>query len=161
MNIFTVSFFGHRELGSFTATERRLEQIVHDLLMNKEYVEFLVGRNGDFDQLAASTVRRMKRTCGDCNSSLVLVLPYPTAEYRNNEDSFHEYYDDVEICDAAAGAHFKSAMQIRNREMVDRSDLVLCCIEHQSGGAWQTVQYAIKQEKTIINLVEDGKDSEL
>ena len=46
----------------------------------------------------------------------------------------------------------KAAMQIRNREMVDRADLVLCCIERKSGGAYQTVLYAKKQNKQIINL---------
>lgn len=36
--------------------------------------------------------------------------------------------------------------------MVDRSDLVVCCIEHNSGGAFQTVQYAKKKNKEIVNL---------
>ena len=39
--------------------------------------------------------------------------------------------------------------------MVDRADLILCCIEREKGGAWQTVQYAIKQEKTVINLADN------
>ena len=46
----------------------------------------------------------------------------------------------------------KAAMQLRNREMVDRSDLVVCYIEHNSGGAFQTVQYAKKKNKEIVNL---------
>ena len=39
--------------------------------------------------------------------------------------------------------------------MVDRDDLIICYIEHEKGGAWQTVQYAIKQGKTVINLAQD------
>ena len=85
------------------------------LLLSKEYVEFLIGRDGEFDQLVASAVRRCKRAVRDDNSSLVLVLPYATAEYLNNEQSFHEYYDAVEICEEAAGKHFKSSHQTRNR----------------------------------------------
>lgn len=81
-----------------------------------------------------------------------LVLAYSTAEYGNNKDGYHEYYDEVEICQSSAGAHFKSAMQIRNWQMVDRSDLVVCCIEHYSGGAYQTVEYARRQGKEIVNL---------
>ena len=91
----------------------------------------------------------------DDNSALVLMLPYPTAEYLNNEEYFHDYYTDVEISYEASKAHPKSAIQIRNREMVDRADLILCVIERESGGAWQTVQYAIKQGKTVINLAEE------
>ena len=118
----------------------------------KEYVEFLVGRNGEFDQLVSSTVRRVKRNFRDDNSALVLVLPYLTAEYENNHQSFHEYYDEIEICQDAAEGHYKAAIQVRNREMVDRSDLVVCCIEHNSGGAFRTVQYAKKKNKEIVNL---------
>jgi hypothetical protein len=36
--------------------------------------------------------------------------------------------------------------------MVDRSDLVVFCIQHASGGAWQTMKYVKKQGKTYINL---------
>lgn len=89
------------------------------------------------------------------NSALVLVLPYPSAEYLNNENYFHDYYTDVEISYATSVAHPKSAIQIRNREMVDRADLIICYIEHEKGGAWQTVQYVIKQCKTVINLAHD------
>lgn len=77
------------------------------------------------------------------------------AVYANNADSFDEYYDRVEVCDEAARSHPKSAIQIRNRNMVDRSDLVICYIDHQSGGAFQTMQYALKRGKKVINLAEE------
>ena len=80
------------------------------------------------------------------------MLPYLSAEYEKNEEAFQEYYDEVEICQGSSAAHFKAAMQLRNREMVDRSDLVVCYIEHNSGGAFQTVQYAKKKNKEIVNL---------
>ena len=69
-----------------------------------------------------------------------------------NEKDFLDYYDDVEICAMSAKAHFKSAMQIRNKAMVDMSDLVICCIQRKSGGAYKTVQYAQKQGQTVINI---------
>ncbi len=152
MGIYTVCFFGHRQIENALTVENRLESIIRNLLLEKEYVEFLVGRNGDFDLLAASTVLRLKRAVRDDNSSLVLVLPYLTAEYKNNQASFGRCYDEIEVSSAAAHGHFKAAIQARNREMVDRSDLVVCCIQHQSGGAYQSVQYAIKQGKQILNL---------
>lgn len=155
LDIYTVALFGHRYIDNPFKVEERLEEYIHKLLAEHEYVDFLVGRNGDFDRYATSTILRVRKRYRDDNSSLVLVLPYPMAEYLNNEESFHDYYSDVEISHAASKAHPKSAIQIRNREMVDRADLILCYIEHKEGGAWQTVQYAIKQEKTIINLAED------
>ena len=73
MNLFAVSFFGPREVDDPFVIEQQLEAIVRELLHSKEYVEFLVGRDGEFDQLVSSTIRRCKRTIRDDNSSLVLV----------------------------------------------------------------------------------------
>ncbi len=80
------------------------------------------------------------------------MLPYPTAEYINNKNYFVDYYSDIEISYAASKAHPKSAIQIRNREMVDRADLVICYIEHKEGGAYKIVQYALMMGKTVVNL---------
>lgn len=154
MNVFTVSFFGYRQIDNPFFIEAELERAIRDLMLRKEYVEFLVGRDGEFDQLVSSTVCRCKREIRDDNSSLVLVLPYVTAEYRNNEASFHEYYDEVEICDAASSKYFKAAHQTRNRSMVDRSDMVIFCVQHRSGGAYQTMQYANKVGAKYINLAD-------
>lgn len=153
METYTVAFFGHRYIDNPFQIEARLDIIIERLIRKNEYVEFLVGRNGDFDQYVSSAVCRAKKKHRDDNNFLVLVLPYPTAEYQNNVEYFEEYYDEIEICQASAKAHFKSAMQIRNHEMVDRADLIICCIEHESGGAYKTILYAQKQNKKIINLV--------
>lgn len=154
MDTLTVMFFGHRYIDNFFRTEDKLQKRITELLLNNQYVEFLVGRNGDFDQLVSSTVLRCKRSIRDDNSSLVLVLPYPTAEFENNEDSFYDYYDEIEICEESSRTHFKNAMQVRNRSIVDRADLVICYIERNEGGAYQTIRYAKKQGKTIINLAD-------
>lgn len=152
MNVFTVSFFGHRRIVDVLNVEQRLEQLIRTLLLEKEYIAFLVGRDGEFDQIVSSTVRRCKRTLRNDNSSLVWVAPYLTAEYRDYEKSFRAYYDEIEVCAHAAGGHFKTAHQTRNRSMADRSDLVIFCIDHKSGGAWQTMKYAQKQGIPHINI---------
>ena len=157
MEIFTVAFFGHRYIDNPFRIEERLEEHIYRLLAEKEYVDFLVGRDGEFDQFASSAVLRVRKRYRDDNSSLILVLPYARAEYLNNEETYHNYYSEVEISYEASKAHPKAAIQIRNREMVDRANLILCCIEREQGGAWQTIQYAIKQGKTVINLA-DGTE---
>ena len=58
------------------------------LLREHEYVEFLVGPDGEFDQLVSSVIHRCKREYRSDNSSHIWVLPYVTAEYRDNEESF-------------------------------------------------------------------------
>ena len=154
LRLYTVSFFGHRIIEDFNRAEKKAEAIIRELILQKEYVEFLVGRGGGFDQKVYAAVKRLQRRIKADNSSLVWILPYPTAELRNNEESFQAYYDEIEICDVAQNSHPKRAYQIRNRQMVDRSDLVVFYVEHNSGGAYQTMRYAQEKGKRIINLAE-------
>lgn len=152
MQIYTVSFFGHRHINEPFRIMRELEECVRELLKEKEYVEFLVGRNGEFDQLATSAVHHMKKKYRNDNSELTLVLPYLTAEYWNNKDSFEAYYNRIEVYGEASNIHPKAVIQKRNRAMVDRADLIVCCIDTNSGGAYETVQYAIRKGKKVVNI---------
>ncbi len=159
MNTFTVSFFGHRYIDNPVPVDTALEELIGSLLRSKEYVEFLVGRNGDFDQLVSSAIRRCKRTIRDNNSAHVWVLPYVTADYRDNEEAYRAYYDEIEIF-GSASSHYKSAFQARNRNMVGRSHLVVFFVERKEGGAYQTMRYAIQQGKPYINLAEKREERE-
>lgn len=152
MTTFTVCFFGHRIVENALQIERRLYQLIQNLLRSNEYVEFLVGRDGEFDQLVSSTIQKCKREYGHNNSVHVWVLPYLTADFRENEESYRHYYDEIEVCEVASVSHYKNAHQTRNRAMVDRSHLVVFCIQHESGGAWQTMKYARRRGVPVINL---------
>lgn len=149
MTVYTVSFFGHRRIYDPIRIERQLDEIVRDLLLTKQYVEFLVGKDGEFDILVASVIRRCKRRYRDDNSAMVLVLPYMKADIRDNEESYREYFDEIEIF---SGTHYKSAFQQRNRNMVCRSDLAIFAVNKTEGGAYSTMKYAIAQGKETINL---------
>lgn len=157
---YTVSFFGHRIITNPLLIEKRLEALISRLLREKEYVTFLVGRDGEFDQIVSSTIRRCKREYRNDNSAHVWVLPYSTADFQDNEDSYRVYYDEIEICAASTGCHFKGAYQTRNREMVDRSNLVVFCIQHESGGAWQTMKYVKKKGVLYINIAIATEEAE-
>ena len=85
MNIYTISFFGHRYIERGTEIENRLDRLLHDLITQKEYVDFLIGRDGEFDLLASAAIKRATRSNGYGNTHFTLVLPYMKAEYRDNE----------------------------------------------------------------------------
>lgn len=146
----TVSLFGHRIIEDYNAVESKLYELLR-IVMQKECgeVEFLVGRNGDFDLMAASVIRKLKKETGNDNVFLTLVLPYETAELRNNTESFESYYDSIEICDSK---NFKFAIVARNRDMIDRSDMVVVYVKNETGGAFQALKYAEKNQKRIVNL---------
>lgn len=152
MNICTVSFFGHRRMEKPALAEARLEKLIRELMLSREYLVFLVGRSGLFDQLVSSVIRRCKQTLRADHSSLTLVLPCITAEYSRNEAAFHAYYDEIEIFSPPGPLHFKAAYQARNRSMIDRSDLAIFFVDHPSGGAYQTMRYAKAAGVRFINL---------
>ncbi len=154
MNIYTVSLFGHRNLLNPLFVEEQLEYEVYELLKNHRYVNFLLGRTGEFDLIAVLTIRRVMRNYSRINCFLTLVLPYQNQIITQNQESFLKLYDEIEICSESAEEHYKSAFQVRNRNVVERSDLVVCCIEHESGGAYQAVKYAQKRKCQIKNLAE-------
>ncbi len=154
MNVYTVGLFGHRRLDRPCLVEEQLLRILKDLFSKHEFLSFLVGRNGDFDLLAAATVRRAMQMYGKERAELVLILPYPTAEWQKNQQAFLNYYGEVELCDASCNAFYKGAIQTRNRKMVERSDLVVCWVEREVGGAFQTIRYAKTQGKAVLNLAQ-------
>lgn len=152
MNIYTVSLFGHRFIENVCDIEMKLEKTIKEIITSKEYVEFLIGRDGDFDLMASSVIKRIMEHDGQERVSLVLVLPYMKSEYEKNQESFLKYYNNVEICPESSKAHYKSAIQLRNKKMVDRSKLVICCLQHKKGGVYQTICYAQKKGIEIINI---------
>ncbi len=158
MDTYTICFFGHRVINRHIDAAERLENIIEKFVKSKEYVELLVGREGDFDILVSSVICRITKKYNYGNTAHVLVLPYMRTEYRDNEEGFLKYYDEVEICEKSCKAHYKSAIQIRNRDMVDRSELVVCYVENQQGGAYTTMQYALKQCKKVINVADELYD---
>ena len=102
--------------------------------------------------------RSMWSSWSDGTEILTRSFPplYPTAELRNNMENFETYYDEIEICGSAASSHPKGAFQIRNRQMVKRSNLVVFYVDHTGGGAYQTMRYAQKEKKNILNLAGEG-----
>lgn len=142
---YVVSFFGHRQIDNFKGAEKALELMAQELIKSKGFVDFQVCREGEFDILAASTIRRAVKELDRGNSTLTLVLPYMKAEYANNRESYGKYFDCVEICGKAEKGHFRGAYRTRNREMILRSDMAIFCIERESGGAYQTYEYADKR----------------
>lgn len=118
LSIYTVCFFGHRQVDDFQSAEQAVESLIENLLQKHEFVEFLVGRDGEFDQIVSSTILHLKKRTDNANCSLTWVMPYLKADYINNQESYDSYYDCVEICEQSAHAHPKAAIQIRNKEMV-------------------------------------------
>ena len=151
MNVFTVSLFGHRKMDHLHWLDNQLAQIIKNLIQTKPYVNFLIGRNGSFDEYAASAIKHVQKEVGKENSEITLVLPYAVADLIYYE----KYYDNVMIPETLFGVHPKAAITLKNQWIIEQSDLVIVYVEHNSGGAYTAMKYAEKRNKKIIHLYID------
>lgn len=102
-------FLRHRILDNPIAVEKTLDALIQKLLREKYYVVFQVGGDGDFNHLISSVIHRCMRTIRLDNIALVWAISYLAEEYRDNEEAFQEYYNEIEICEEVAGTRFKAA----------------------------------------------------
>lgn len=147
MTIYRVSLIGHRRIDNQLDLEEKIHKIVVELLRSKEYVEFYIGRNGEFDIIAASVIKRAQKIVDNNNSSVVLVLPYKVKDMEYYEN----YYDDI-ILPIEPKTYFKEAITKRNQWLVDNTDMLIAFVENSSGGAYQCLEYAKKMGNDFINL---------
>lgn len=145
--IYRVSMIGHRVVEDY-GIEEKLHELFRELLRTKEYVEFYLGRNGDFDILAASVIKRLQKNYRNDNSALILVLPYPVKDY----EYYEKYYDEIIIPKELYGTHPKAAITERNRWMVTNTDVLVAYIRKESGGAASCVHIAEALDREIIKI---------
>lgn len=150
MNDFVISLFGHREIRDLYRLEEKLSKVVKELIQIKPYIVFLIGRNGEFDKYSTSIIKRIIREIKSENSEITLVLPYMVSDM----EYYEKYYDNIIIPESVCMAHHKYAITLRNRWMVEQSDLIICYVERENGGAYSALKYAQKHGKQIINLTE-------
>ena len=70
MDIFTVSLFGHRRIDNLQQLNNDLVPIIKELIQTKFYVSFLIGRNGEFDEYAASVIKQVQKEKGKENKNI-------------------------------------------------------------------------------------------
>lgn len=153
--LWTACFVGHRVIPASDVfrVEAELIKVIREIMLSSDYVVFVVGRQGDFDQLAAHCVKTVQRElAGVTFSDLVLLEPYKKADLEWNEKNLLEIYDKVELCDASRWVHPRQAYEVRNRDMVENSELVIAYVGEKRGGAYTTLKYAEKLKRPIINL---------
>ena len=104
--------------------------------------EFVIGRYGRFDALAAKCVKAAKKRHPEV--MLTLLLPYhpydrPTPTPPGFDSTF--YPPGMETVPKRA------AIIQANRYMVEHSDYLIAYVRHSVSNAWDLVEYARKYEK--------------
>ena len=144
-----ITFCGHSQ---FIKTAER-EQKILDFLQERVgslSAEMYLGGYGDFDSLAYECCKKYKAT--HPNVSLIFVTPYmPEGYSREHLEYLNTLYDEI-IYPEIENVPPKFAIVHRNKWMIERSDHVICGIDHSWGGAYRSYLYAKKKEKQIFNV---------
>ena len=82
---------------------------------------------------------------------MIFITPYLFGE-RNLKDKAAQY--DAIIYPEIESVPLRYAICHRNRWMVEKADLVIGFITHQSGGAYQTYRHAVSKNKMIFNIAD-------
>lgn len=141
------TFFGHQIINN--DIKELLMCQIENLITEYGVNVFYVGNNGQFDDLVAEVLRKLKSRNPQISYSIVLAY-LPEKKQKYNQLSYTEtiYPEGLEYTPP------RFAISKRNQWMVQQSDYVIAYVEHSFGGAAQFTEYARKKHKTVINLAD-------
>ena len=145
----SVMVTGHRIVEDLD--EKKLEEIFK-LLIKKGYTRFYIGMALGFDTICFKILEKLRE-----NNDITLIACIPCREQdKYFTDSQKEEY--ARMLKSANEKHLLSekftsyCMYRRNCYMVDHSAIVVAYLRKSFGGTFNTVKYAEKKGKKIINI---------
>ena len=116
---------------------------------------FYTGMAKGFDIIAAEYIELIKRR--NKNIKLIAVIPFKGQEKGWNDEWKTRYFNLLESCDEVLTLnenYEKWVYDQRNRYMVDRCRYVITYFDGKPGGTGNTVKYALRNCREIINIYE-------
>lgn len=147
---YTIALFGDKKIKDANLIRREVSRCILDLTWNKKKVEILIGNESEFDIQAAIVIRKLIDVLELNNCKLILLLSGLQPELTDTDAQ--GCYDEIDFSGAAVDLPQEQAVSVRNREMIDRADFVVCWVEEESGEEWNLIQYALQRGKLIENL---------
>jgi len=158
----TVAFTGYRlqkmpfpedEKNDLYIRFREQELKIINRLIELGYTDFISGVAQGFDTWTAEDVLSLKKK----NKSITLecAIPCPQQDnqwsaddQRRRKKILRHATSSITTGDYPSKANFLK----RNRYMVDKADVVVCAYDGQSGGTAYTVNYALNNDKIVIQI---------
>ncbi|WP_458407203.1 hypothetical protein [Anaerotignum sp.] len=143
-------FIGHRDTSEeiypvlYAAVEKHIEEY--------GVTEFIVGKYGDFDRLAARAVIEAKQKYSGI--TLSLLTPYHPAKRPVTKP---KGFDDIYFPDGMENVPPKAAIIRANRYVIDHVDYLIAYAWHPASNSRDLTEYARKNEnkgKMVVTLLE-------
>ena len=136
----TCYFIGHRD----TPVEILpcLEASVERHIAQYGVTDFVVGKYGNFDRLAAQTVRKSKQRHSEIRLTLLLAYYNPTRSVDLSSD-----FDDSLYPNGLEIVPKRAAIVLANQYMIRQSDYLIAYDNGHIGNTRELVKYARRREK--------------
>ena len=147
----TICVSGHRFLAN-DLNKKKVEGFLVKLI-EKGFNTFLIGMALGFDTLCFQILERLREKN---NIKIIACVPCPEQPLKFNQRQKEEYFRLLSVADekvVLSEEYTPYCMQKRNQFMVDNSFAVLCYLNRNSGGTFNTVNYAKKQNVFVINVI--------
>lgn len=155
MTQMTCCFFGHREIKETEELKQQLYSVIESLILLENVSKFLFGSKSQFNSLCYEQVTKLKEKYPH------IKRIYVRAEFPQIDASYKAYllesFEDTYFPQRAKRAG-RAVYVERNREMIDHSQFCVVYYHADSlppkrkSGTALALDYAIKKEKTIIQL---------
>jgi len=143
-------FAGHADIFGEEGLYDKTKEIIYELIVKEDVVDFYVGRYGKYDWLATKVLLELKKICPYIR--IFLVIPYLKKDITRKNGEICNY-DDIIIADMPENTPAKYKILMCNRYMVEHSDFLVAFVNYSWGGAAKTIEYAQKKKHIkIINL---------
>lgn len=135
--------------------EKMIDRIYKTLeaLIEDDCKIFYTGMAMGFDIICAECVLELRKKYKDIQ--LICAIPHEKQNIAYPVDWQQRYKYVLNKCDRRVLVNYeyhKNCFQERNMYMVDNSDFVVCWYDGKPGGTRNTLRYAQKQDRTVINI---------
>jgi uncharacterized phage-like protein YoqJ len=150
----TCCFTGHRNLPweKSDAIRYTVENLIYKLCENG-CRKFISGGAIGFDTLAAEAVLKLKKVFPEVR--LVMALPCRDQHIRWCKADRLRYEKLLSLADEViylTESYVTGCMHLRNKYMVDNSELCIAYFEKKGGGTEYTINYAQEKGRKVVNI---------
>ena len=132
---------------------REQELKVINRLIERGYTHYISGVAMGFDTWVAEDVLELQKKNKELHLECAIPCPdqdkkWEPADQKRRRKILKKANESTLVCE-----HYSSSCFLtRNRYMVDKADVVVCAYDGQQGGTAYTVNYALKQNKIVIQI---------
>jgi len=146
-----ITFAGHSRISMNDSIKEMVKDQIRNNINDTEAVTCYLGGYGDFDEICAHACRELKQEYRGVE--VVYVTPYMSLSEQAKIKEIQSYgLYDTAIYPPIENTPPKFAILKRNEWMMANADLIIAYIKYNRGGAYQSIQFAKRKKKKIINI---------